>query len=484
MKESRTSSFKTSSAMAMLYQLIKARDEQSAAEAARTQPEFELELHERIRALECELIQSDMDQLDVSAPGIKVDGQRYRRKGKTTKEYMTIAGKVRVERTVYEPRGGHGGKTISPFEMRLGMVNGHWTQAAANVASLYMSSLPSKEAAKLLAKSGNMQPSASHLDRLPKYINAIWEENREKLEAAIREAETLPASEDVALIMFSLDGVMVPMKDAPRESGLKKEDTGSKGHKEASCATISLYNQEGERLHTIKFGRMPESKKVTLQKQLTEELRRVVKLYPEVPVEACADGAEENWRIVDEVATDVGVKVERVLDYYHAKEYLATAMREYAGSNKLNAKFDIYYWSHELAEEPKGVKRLINALKYRLKRSRGKKHEEIAKALNYIQGHKEMMNYCALRKKNWPIGSGVQEAACKTLVSQRMKHSGMSWRDSGGQAILTLRGLDQSNRWVHAWKALKPYLLQNYEIDNDLSRQRPTRPKPLLKQAA
>ncbi len=46
-----------------------------------------------------------------------------------------------------------------------------------------------------------------------------------------------------------------------------------------------------------------------------------------------------------------------------------------------------------------------------------------------------------------PIGSGVTEAACKTLATQRMKRSGMHWRQEGGQAVLTFRAMAQSDRF-------------------------------------
>ena len=49
------------------------------------------------------------------------------------------------------------------------------------------------------------------------------------------------------------------------------------------------------------------------------------------------------------------------------------------------------------------------------------------------------------------IGSGVVEAACKTLVAQRLKLSGMRWSPNGAQAILTMRGWDQSDRFDDAW---------------------------------
>jgi hypothetical protein len=43
------------------------------------------------------------------------------------------------------------------------------------------------------------------------------------------------------------------------------------------------------------------------------------------------------------------------------------------------------------------------------------------------------------------------EAACKTLVTQRLKRSGMAWTHDGGQSILTLRSLIQSKRWRSGW---------------------------------
>ena len=64
------------------------------------------------------------------------------------------------------------------------------------------------------------------------------------------------------------------------------------------------------------------------------------------------------------------------------------------------------------------------------------------------------MPYAASQRQHLPIASGVMEAACKTLVTQRLKGSGMAWTMAGGQAILTLRSLLQSGRWAQAWALL------------------------------
>jgi hypothetical protein len=45
--------------------------------------------------------------------------------------------------------------------------------------------------------------------------------------------------------------------------------------------------------------------------------------------------------------------------------------------------------------------------------------------------------------EGWPIGSGYIEAACKTVVNQRLKPSGMRWGCDGADALGYLRALDE-----------------------------------------
>jgi len=65
------------------------------------------------------------------------------------------------------------------------------------------------------------------------------------------------------------------------------------------------------------------------------------------------------------------------------------------------------------------------------------------------------MAYATYLREHLPIATGVVEAACKTLVTQRLKQSGMRWSARGGQAILTLRSLIQSGRWEQGWALLR-----------------------------
>lgn len=93
-----------------------------------------------------------------------------------------------------------------------------------------------------------------------------------------------------------------------------------------------------------------------------------------------------------------------------------------------------------------GAKAVINALSY----LRGK-HPRIAQELRYFRKNRERMRYAEWKSQGFMIESGVVEAACKTLVAQRLKRSGMRWSKEGAQAILTMRGWDQSDRFDNAW---------------------------------
>src|SRR2546421_10003932 len=68
------------------------------------------------------------------------------------------------------------------------------------------------------------------------------------------------------------------------------------------------------------------------------------------------------------------------------------------------------------------------------------------------------MRYRHYSRQRLPIGSGITEAACKIVCTQRLKRSGMSWTIEGGQVILDLRVIWLSGIWMDA---LQRYLASN-----------------------
>jgi len=52
------------------------------------------------------------------------------------------------------------------------------------------------------------------------------------------------------------------------------------------------------------------------------------------------------------------------------------------------------------------------------------------------------MNYAEYLEEKSPMGSGVTETTCKTLVKQRLCCSGMRWKEKRAGIMLILRALD------------------------------------------
>ena len=49
------------------------------------------------------------------------------------------------------------------------------------------------------------------------------------------------------------------------------------------------------------------------------------------------------------------------------------------------------------------------------------------------------MKYASYRKHGWPIGSGVIEGACKSIIKQRTGLAGQRWTPDGALDILWIR---------------------------------------------
>lgn len=74
---------------------------------------------------------------------------------------------------------------------------------------------------------------------------------------------------------------------------------------------------------------------------------------------------------------------------------------------------------------------------------------------DYFRTNKERMRYAFFRAQGMHVGSGIAEAACKTVVSTRAKRSGMRWTPDGLDAILALRTAVLNGSFDQRWQALR-----------------------------
>ena len=80
-----------------------------------------------------------------------------------------------------------------------------------------------------------------------------------------------------------------------------------------------------------------------------------------------------------------------------------------------------------LRERPHGAAQVLRSAMQHLERRPMTKVQkaEFWKAYRYLRRHRRLMDYQGYRRRGLPIGSGVTEAACKTVFTQRFKRSGM-----------------------------------------------------------
>jgi len=427
---------------------------------------FEKRLHAKVMELEREIVKEELELADLNVPAIVIEGQVYRQVLRAEEAYQTASGEVRVMRSLYKDRSDPGTRAVVPMEYRLGLVEGRWTPLAAQEAAWVVAQVTPKVAGELFTRMGNMSPSRSSLDRLPKQLSKRWEEQRAAFEEELHMLEVVP--DYAALVAVSLDGVLTPMKDeeGPEKraeaEAQGKQASGPSGYQEVGCGTITFYDEGGNLLRGVRIARMPEAGKATLKTMLLGELGKVLAERPDLQLVALADGAKDNWTFLqDKVASRVRKSV-CILDFFHAAAHLSDAFGAAYGEGSVKARANFDKQRRILLEDPRGVDKVIRCVAHLC--TSHPRSKRLKQVLGYLKENRHRMQYAECTELGLPIGSGVVESACKTLVTQRMKNSGMRWTQEGGQAILTMRSWCQSDRFDRAWALLAA----TYQVDVDV----------------
>jgi hypothetical protein len=143
-----------------------------------------------------------------------------------------------------------------------------------------------------------------------------------------------------------------------------------------------------------------------------------------------------------------------VLDVIHAIEYLWKAANALLGETHPKREM----WVKRCVQEMLGgqVPRLMGALRALAEEAgrSGSQQEVLLKVAAYYERNQEYMHYDRYLAAGWPIATGVIEGACRHLVKDRFELSGMRWSQSGAQALLQLRCVEENGDWeaFHAYR--------------------------------
>jgi hypothetical protein len=246
------------------------------------------------------------------------------------------------------------------------------------------------------------------------------------------------------------DGIMIPMR--------------SGGYEEASTATVSVYDRTRRRLGTIYLGQMPEAKQATLSNRLTKLLKATFEAWhgplPRLAYitdkgSACDEYFRRALKKMKHPRDGKLLAWEWVLDFWHVCSYIGKMAAALFGADTKEGSSWFAKMRRWLKGRSQGAANVLRSAMQYLERRKMKKAQEgeFWKAYRYLRRHSRLMDYADYRRRGLPIGSGVTEAACKTVFTQRFKRSGMRWSQESGQVILDLRVIQLSGVWDEAFAA-------------------------------
>jgi hypothetical protein len=373
-----------------------------------------------------------LETFDTDGSPIVLGGTKLTSKGRVAKSYQTPYGDSFVERHVYQ--SGDGGPTFCPLEQGARIVEGTTPRFAKQCAFKY-AVLNSVLAQKDLRENHRREVSRCYLQDIAAAVAAIAEAKEESWRYAQPE---LPFA--VASVGVGVDGTCM----------LYCEE----GWRQAMVGTITLYDVLGERMHTTYLAKPPEYGKEEFLAAMEVELERFAQRYPHARWVGVADGAHDQWPWLKRW-TD-----QSILDFWHAAGYLEKAAAGVVGRKQADRTQWFEQSRHRLKHEWGAARKLLVEMQEALdqRSPSGTAREGLEDAITYFKNHRSKMNYARYRKEHLPIGSGVTEAACKTVVKQRLCGSGMKWKEAGTATVLQLRCLVLTEgRWEQFWAKISRF---------------------------
>jgi len=425
--------------------------------------QFETDLQQATRELARLVTQWTYNQLEPAAvaelpPQVKFEGSSYRRLArKTPHPVSTLFGTITLRRLGYRAAATDGEPVLFPLCRALGLVHGATPALVERVAHYQAESgATQRQTLARLRQEHGVALGVKRLRQLTAFVAAGMAEYQLEAQAAqvLRWLAQAAASRGRHRPVLSVgrDGITL---------GLQLK--GCAIYEVATTGTITVFARHGKRLGTVYLACTPEPGQGTLSSQLTRLLAEVLRRWQGPVPRLCyvTDAGDNETTYYRQVLRRLrhprtGQKLAWfwVVDYYHVSERLWTmAEALFEGGQRLWA------WARKMQKlllKPGGVGRVLHsaaALRSRLQPT-GKCLADFRRAYRYLQTRRQYLRYADYRRLGLPIGSGVTEAACKTVYTQRLKLSGMRWHKPGAQTILTLRVLLLSGVWEEVYERL------------------------------
>ena len=427
--------------------------------------DFETSLQQALAECGRQVVQATFNLIEPEDPQdapkhTRRDRQDYARKNAKSRNRSGIAtlfGRIELRRCLYEPlqeARDDRQPSFAPLELCLGIVAGNATPGLAERVGRLSGQHTQQEMLDLLRRDHQVRWSVEVLRKVTAAVSAgiapyLRAAQQQALLGWLRAAQQ-GRGRYRPVLAVGRDGIMVPIRN-------------EEACKEAAVATLSVYDRRGRRLGTVYLAEMPQPQQVTLSAELTALVRGVLagREGPTPRLVYLTDAGHHQTAYFEEVLRrmeDPQRPGERlawlwVVDYWHAAEYVSRLADVLFRDERARQA-----WSRRmrqvLKERDRGVIRVLaSAAQHAGKKQWSAGQEkEYWEAYNYLLRHSREMQYSAYRRVRLPIGSGVTEAGCKVVFTQRFKESGMTWSTEGGEVVLRLRLAGLSGVWDRVYR--------------------------------
>jgi len=413
---------------------------------------FEQRVAERVAAIEVATHAATLAALDIDAERVLINDKLHVRVGRYPAPYRTRAGESSVERSLYRPAGERNAPAVDLVTLRSGAIGEGWLPGTARAMAHLLQQGTSREAEQTAQRLGQLPYSRSSFERVGHEVGARFGERRADIEEALIRAYEVP--ENAAAVSASLDRVSIPMEqEKPRGPGRPAKDAPKKSiervFRMAYCGTVTLHDCEGEALHTIRYGCMPDGDPCRLVEAMASDVLAIRRQREDLAVVQLADGAHELWNLLEAQFDEESFgEMRQLIDFWHVLEKLSAAANVIYGEDAVRERGR---WRLHLLNSSAAASDILDEL-----RASGCEEKRVGDtcpvhdAITYLENHRDRMNYASARRRGLPIGSGAVEATCKSLAALRMKRPGARWKHETGEHILQLRALSLSDRWDQA----------------------------------
>jgi len=410
-------------------------------------------------------------------------GHQQKLVGYRSKKLLTLFGEVEWKRAYYQcqveadqepaaeqeqaPKCSHG---RAPADEKWGVRGKRTTPGVQQYISYLCAMLTLEEAAETFRRLLPLRMSARQALNLMKPVGKALAEKEDEVVKALfeqavqsqtqeEEQAAQKSSTDMEQLYIELDEIFARMRRG--SVPMEEEERKRKGdvYREMKVGAVFLAERGRERselapevwVDVPKEGSLRYVARRTAKGgfgQLLYALAQQSGLSRAKQIVVLGDGAPWIWKLVAEHFPGAV----QIVDLYHAQQHVwAVAHAAFGPSSQ-----DACIWAKQACTllVHGQIEELLAAIGKlpKIAPAADESRSVPEKAVDYFTTNAQRMRYPSFRAQGMHVGSGIAEAACKTVVDTRAKRTGMRWTPDGLDAVLPLRTAKLNRTYDAFWE--------------------------------